>query len=1063
MNLIKDRFVSRKRMNVAVVQNGCFKTSMTDVSIDGEDSSCEQVEMKNKKATPLFLEGHEGCISEKKSPRNTERPGWSNIPCWASMSLVGALDQPKHTRQKQHNIFEQDPHMLKTKRKCSQIDEKQKISCISINAANNTSSEDKKGMLVTLREESGHRNTETPNTSTYTEESQPSSNTFFMTDFHDIRTNYCTSDLDEIYNNIAKQDCIFSLQNIVKICRMFVAGESPILEEIMINKDIMSATLNSHLFSVLNKKRIKATRLQTYTWPIIIRGCSTVIVGEKSCGKTIGFVVPLLSTILDTYQHISGRLSLGIGPLMVVVCSSWQSAKCAEKYVLGLLPADTTLKVMTAWGGCGSEEEISTGKHLLGGCDILLTTAPCLMRLLKGNSALWGGSSEGATTTLTRCCHLVVDDIDIVLKNFSLEIKQIMTMWVEERKTCARSDLELQAVLVSSKWTKLLSQLTHALLPFFNPSIIISIPFEAAIATKVKSHIHFVADETESLGFVTNLITASYSQKNMVFVRSDSVADMLASMMKTVAIYCLVVNSTVYKGKLQQLVDEWHLMKNVTMIVSEPAEKALLYHDVSNANAIFHLHVGSSLNTFTQRYGFMADNFVTDVEQKSVNCDSYVIVPRFSFERTPEVWSELNRLCGNVTEKVKWHLLSKENEGLQKNNSTLCCHLKAYGSCLDESTCRFRHEIYLSDTAHNIPKSGKVTVEVMNVLNASRYFVHITEYQIKLDRQVLDLSNHYHILRSALHQYYADPAHHEPLQFPEKDMVCALEDNGVWTRAQIVSVNYSNASCMLDVFLIDEGKEMTIQLNSAWVLPSHLAMIPQLIMEVFLCCIQPLDQDREWTPQASKFVHDVFANNKKSKFVGKIVLALGQSVWLNPLVEFTKIGNTYVQKKSLRGKMLAERFGMDNPNHMKNLQQLCNVAGMSLRHDDLCDQGWIEVRNEALQKITNTGDNEDLSSDTFTNGKIEMDKTNAESIEECSNNVFHHRDEMNMLPIHNMTLFHQDDAGQDHLPSTSLQSAHTRLSLSYEQLPLHTEMKVKVIELVSSEEFYVIREDKLQE
>lgn len=1053
----QDESVSQERTNVAVVQSGCFKNKiMSDMSIDGEEenSNSEQpVEDKDMDAS-LLQDRHEGCISTKNSPRSTQRPGWSNIPCWVSMSLLGAMHDPEHRGQKQQNICKYDIHM--SERDCSVIVE-ERISSKTISADKNTTPEERKGMVATLRQKNELENTETEplNASPCTERAQPISEKLFMTDSHDLRTSYCTPDLDKVYNNVVKQDCLPSIPNNVKTYRVFVAGESPVLEEeVMVNKDIMSATLNSHIFSVLSNKGIKATRLQAYTWPTIIRGCSAVIVGEKSCGKTLGYIVPLLSTILDTYQHISGRLPPGIGPLMVVVCSTWRSVQCAAEYVVSLLPVGTTLKVMTAWGGCGSEQEISTGKQLLGGCDILFTTAPCLMRFLTGNSTPWGGGFEAAATTLTRCCHLVVDDADVVLKNFSLEVKQIITTWGEERKKCARADLELQAVLVSSKWTKLLSQLTHVLLPLLDPTVIISAPCEAAIATKVKSHICLVSEETESLGLVMKHIASSYSQKkNMVFVRNDSVAEKLGSMMKNVAIYCLVVDSTVYKGKLQQLVDEWHVMQGVTMIVSEQAEKALLHHDVSNAHIIFHTHIGSSLSSFTHRYGFMVDNFVTDVEQKSVNCESYIIVPKFSLERTPKVWSELNRICDHVPGEVKVHLLPTQSEGMPRNYRALCCYLKAYGSCYDESTCTFRHEVYSCDTAHNIPKTGKVTVEVMNALNASRYLVRLTEYQEKSDRQRIDLSNHYHILRSALQQHYVDSANHEPLQYAEKGMLCALEDNGVWSRAQVVSVNYSKATCLLNVFLIDEGKELTIELSSAWVLPSHLAIIPQLIIEVFLCCVQPWDQDREWTPQASNFVREIFAKNKKSRFVGTVVLALGYTMWLNPLVEFFKIGKTFARKKSLRGKLLTERFGMDNPSHIQNLEHLCSLAGISLRHEDMCSLDWIEIRSEALQRISIAGDTEDLSSDTLTNGENEMDKTISENKEECSNDVLHNDDDVR-------SLFPYDGATKEHQPSASPGKAW---SLSYEQLPLNTEMTIQVTELMSPEEFYVIREDKLQE
>ncbi|XP_045126379.1 uncharacterized protein LOC123513327 isoform X2 [Portunus trituberculatus] len=1040
--------ILRKKESIELLKNEVCtvlevqKQFKPDLSIDDKENlDCEQaVEYKDGKEAPL-PERFEVCVSAKDVPLSSLRHRFSNIPCWASRSLVGVMHHPVNAKNEQ-NIY---------KKNSLEFDEQPPFK-----AGSTPSSRRSEIRKEILKASIQPKNTEPLNAAISIEETKPACDAFFMVNSCDTLTKYCTCDLDEIYKNVIKQDSLHSTTNIVKICRVFMAGESPVLEEeVMTSKVIMSATLNPHILSVLSERGMNATRLQAYTWPSINRGCSAVIVGEKLSGKTMGFVVPLLSLILDTYEHMSRRLSPGIGPVVVVVCSSWQSAKCAAEYVVSLLPANSTLKVMTAWGGCGTEEEISTGKQLLGGCDVLLTTAPCLMRLLTGESTVWsrGGGTEGATTSLRRCCHLVFDDADVVLEHFSLEVKEIITMWGNERKACGRADLQLQVVVVSSRWTKLLGQLTDVLLPLLDPTVIISTPFEAAIAAKVKNHCHWVDDETESLSLVMNFIAAASSQKSLVFVKDDDVAALLNSMMKNIAVYCLVVDSMIHKSRLKECIDEWHVMQGITMIVSEPAEKGLLQCDISDAQAIFHTHVGLSWNTFALRYGFMIDRFVFDVEEKSF-CESYIILPKTSIERSPKIWGELNRICSNAAEKMKMHLLSTEN-GHPKDNSCLCCHLKACGSCFDESFCRLKHDISLCDQARDVPQTGKVTIEVVSVVNASRYFVRLTEYQAKSDGQRIDLSNHYHILRSALQQHYADPAHCKPVQVARKGMLCALQDKSVWSRGQVVSVNYSKATCQVNVFLIDEGREMIIELSSACVLPPYFASVPKLIVEVFLCCIQPKDNDREWTSQANSFVEEIFARNKKSKFVGTIVLALGYTLWLNPLIELSTIGNICAQKKSLRGKLLTERYGMDNPNHIKNLEQLCMMAGVSMRDEDTLSLCWIEARNEALQILSTVINREGLNSNILTNGKMETGETANENKEVCSNSVVHHKDSVNMTPLANVA--------KDHLPSASPGKTEAWPDLSYNRLPLNTEVTVEVTELVSAKEFYVVQQDKLQE
>lgn len=999
----------------------------------------------------LFNPLTEDLTSSGNNHESTEKSNLSNIPQQLGTSLVGAVHDLEHAVPVGGNINSSE-------RKQIEVNEGYKVPSKSDLADSIKDLGQNEQILSAVKEKGEIENFGCPNASMSTDKMCLASH---KSEFREVTNCHPTGLEDEIQTT--KKQYSLNISKTVKTYRVFVAGGYHVLdEEVVINKDILHTTLNSHIAKVLCKKGMNVTRVQAYSWPVLIRGCSAVIVGERSCGKTFGYVIPLLSTLLDTHQYVSRRLPPGIGPLIVMIFSTWQSARCTADLIDSLLPANTTLKAVTAWGGCGAEDEIKTEKQLLGGCDILLTTAPYLIRLLRADSTSQTADIKVAITTLTRCCHLVIDEADVVLGNFSSEVKQIMTMWGEERKKCPRPDLDLQAVLVSSKWTRSVSQLTHILLPLLDPTIIISSPFEAAVATKVESHIHYVNDETEAYNMVVNLIASYYyEKKNMIFVKSDSDAALLGSLLKNVAVYCMVTNSTDCTDRFQQLVNEWHLMQSVTMIVSEKSEASLMCHNLCNAQTIFHIHTGSSWTAFCYRYGFMIDNFVTNVEGKSVNCESYIIMPKDSLAKIPKVWSELSRMCGISAKEVKVDLLSVQT-GLSED-TRICYFLKAFGSCFEEDSCKFRHKFHFSDMSLNVPSAGKVTFEVMKVLNASQYLVHLTEYQEKSDGQIINLSSYYNILKSALHQHYADTSNHQPLSYVKKGTLCAVEDSGQWNRAEVVSVNYSKASTLLEVFLIDEGENITLKLSSALFLPPHLAKVPQLIIEVFLCGIQPLDQDRLWTPQATNFISEIFASNKKSKFVGLIALTLGHTLWLNPVLEFCKIGKIFIQKKSLRGKLLSERFGIDNTSHVKNLEDLCSLADIPSRLENSSSQGWIEALDEVFQEIQIAGDTDDLDSDTLTCDETltEVDET-VQKKEDTTGYALQDRDGcLNTLQIHETKLFYQVKEGKNTIAS-SRDFPITQIS-AHEELPLDTEIRVHMAEVVSPEEFYVIREDRLKE
>lgn len=40
-------------------------------------------------------------------------------------------------------------------------------------------------------------------------------------------------------------------------------------------------------------------RIQAYAWPLILRGRYTVLVGPPQSGKTLGYIIPLVSFMLD--------------------------------------------------------------------------------------------------------------------------------------------------------------------------------------------------------------------------------------------------------------------------------------------------------------------------------------------------------------------------------------------------------------------------------------------------------------------------------------------------------------------------------------------------------------------------------------------------------------------------------------------------------------------------------------------------------------------------------------------------------------------------------------------
>lgn len=62
------------------------------------------------------------------------------------------------------------------------------------------------------------------------------------------------------------------------------------------------------VFQALARMEFKdPMRIQTYAWPAILRGQYTVLVGPPQSGKTLSYIIPLVSFMLDPdlYSEVS--------------------------------------------------------------------------------------------------------------------------------------------------------------------------------------------------------------------------------------------------------------------------------------------------------------------------------------------------------------------------------------------------------------------------------------------------------------------------------------------------------------------------------------------------------------------------------------------------------------------------------------------------------------------------------------------------------------------------------------------------------------------------------------
>ncbi|RUS88336.1 hypothetical protein EGW08_003907 [Elysia chlorotica] len=122
------------------------------------------------------------------------------------------------------------------------------------------------------------------------------------------------------------------------------------------------------------------------------------------------------------------------------------------------------------------------------------------------------------------------------------------------------------------------------------------------------------------------------------------------------------------------------------------------------------------------------------------------------------------------------------------------------------------------------------------------------------------------------------------------------------------------------VWLVDMGCHKYGTIDQLLSLPRRLAEVPYQAVEVYICCLKPMDDDREWTDKVNIYVHDLVEGKE---LVGRIMLSAGLTLWLMPLVHQVLVKEVGVTSDiSLRYELLQNNFAVKNPDHMKMLYEL---------------------------------------------------------------------------------------------------------------------------------------------
>lgn len=399
-----------------------------------------------------------------------------------------------------------------------------------------------------------------------------------------------TSESDDEYENNEKLEAIYAKENALISAgdNIFTLGCSklPI-------KSIQEAKFTKNIHANLWKHGYRSIfSTQSYSFNEILAGRYVTIINSRNSGKTISYLPALLTLISNDVEEQNFNRDqddikmANLGPICVIINRTSREVELMYK-LCQIMLSQNDMKITKA-AGAWNLEEIKV--KLLNGCDLLITTPSCFMRL-----------TECDTIKLfdrQRIKYVVLENLDLILDAFETEIQHVVTEFftnMEEREK--------------------------------NPQLIIT---ASRFVKKMTSYIKISLSPVVLIG---DFIEAALFCKSTFLISRDSIKEKQNGMVNYLLQYKWIKTKTMIVFKQQDELDEFKqlLLNNA------------IGHATLDSNSSFNQIDSMSKKWVNEDVGRMSLLLITDEILKSFNVDCVEILIHYSL---PSTWTEFSRRFG---------------------------------------------------------------------------------------------------------------------------------------------------------------------------------------------------------------------------------------------------------------------------------------------------------------------------------------------------------------------------------------------------------------------------------
>ncbi|KAL5276971.1 TDRD12 family protein [Megaselia abdita] len=719
-------------------------------------------------------------------------------------------------------------------------------------------------------------------------------------------------------------------------------------------------------------------RIQSYTWPSIVRGLSMLIINSEKSGKTMSYLPIICNLVANEYSK--GVISDKYGPIACIIVPSSveveQISKLANKF---LRRCEEKIPVV---GMFGVRDEKECMIQLLQLCGIFIGTPSCYRKLLK---------SEIAFFDPKRIKIAVIDEIDINSEFENEILRKLLPI---------KKNPDIQLVIVSRKWQKCFIKYLNT---FENMVLCIGHYLEAAVYAKTHLRIELRENHEKIQSVLKYVHKYYYEYSKFIVVCNDDeeITDLMEALNKS-AFSSLIINSRASSEDLK-VVKDWMTTEDKDSPILICSDTELRQLNISNAEILIHYSLPSSWSKFCFRFstqlGFYEDLVKINFDVKSLTrkpARSLILLDEDNSTQLPKLIKFMdnhgysNRIAPEVIEVAKQTKIQTEMTR-SKEMRIFCDKAMEFGDCSSDQ-CKKRHLFTKLDIAYKgIPTHGLIKIEILNVSSVTHYFARLLEFNLDPTNisdpsswKYLRCSNEFSKVSVRLSLFYSNQENLNNEWPLETNKMCTYMDNETFHRCFILEHPPGLNECVMKsvkcvIKLIDTGDIRVVKSVDILKIPKEFEVFPPQAVEIRLNGIVPHHGERIWDKKANHSVKKWLTQevNPQTDFIcAKVNFALMDTIWVDNIVVKENVkGFECVNKINVRMSILKKNIGTKSEEAEIKLKKMAEDCGIKLDDDfQIEDLSWCsKEKTKVVPEEYETFESEDdffesASETSFRNG-----------------------------------------------------------------------------------------------